>query len=365
MVCPCPTEWSGLADRQVEADVKDVDRIAASIQQNKINPIFVTSDQADVTPYPVAKLSTIFGLPGNKPESVEVFSHDKSKMYQFASDQGIPVPPFRRAASVDDVLDFIKAHGLPVVIKPADCSSTKGFAIINRQNLDKLPELIRNCLSFSFWKLNYFIVQKYVTGLEITVEGVCSGGKHRSLTTSRKVHFRPGVASSLDYPSNLSEPLLRRVCEANDRFVHYSGLNLGITHAEYMIDGDNFWLIEIAARGGGLGISSRVVPLVTGVVPYDILYKSLCSKTVDLNNLQVAQNPTRLQFFEFDNREKLPPIESVLEIPGVNYFTYNQRLYGNFRPAMSGSDRHAMGVFTGETQSEIDKSIAKAKSLLI
>ena len=67
----------------------------------------------------------------------------------------------------------------------------------------------------------------------------------------------------------------------NDRFVNLSGLTAGcLTHAEYKYEDGVFYLIEIAARGGGNLISSHIVPIMSGVDNYRCLLNT-CTGAAD------------------------------------------------------------------------------------
>ena len=50
----------------------------------------------------------------------------------------------------------------------------------------------------------------------------------------------------------------------NKRILTGVGLSRGLSHGEYIISNGQVYLIEIAARGGGVYISSDIIPLMTG-----------------------------------------------------------------------------------------------------
>ena len=52
-----------------------------------------------------------------------------------------------------------------------------------------------------------------------------------------------------------------KLARLNSDMVETMGLPFGITHAEYKYYNGEFYLIEIAARGGGTRISSDIVPI--------------------------------------------------------------------------------------------------------
>ena len=78
------------------------------------------------------------------------------------------------------------------------------------------------------------------------------------------------------------------------------GLPFGLTHAEYKFDKGKFYLIEIAARGGGSNISATIAPYMSGIDSNAALIKMASGETVD--RLEAKTIPSRcscLEFFDF------------------------------------------------------------------
>lgn len=352
IVNPFETETTAQADLWIKRDVKDVEGIAADLRERGLRPTFVTSDQSDGCTLPMARLCEALGLRGNRPEAVNLFTN-KILMYKHAAAHGLPVPPFAAAFTAQDVRDFGGEHGLPIIIKPADATASRGFTKI--EDYDGLEEKVAACRHWS--KQDYFVVQKFALGREMSVEGFASGYRHKSLVASVKEHFRPGIASSLTYPAD--SPLLPCIFEANDRFVNKSGLEFGITHAEYMVDGKDFWFVEMGARGGGIGISSDVVPLATGVPLYDLYFRALRGETIDLDTIKPGRRlHVRLQFYEFPEGRvvSMAGVEKFqgLLLPGLHRFRYNFRVNDYLKPATTDSARHSMAIITGRTPEELE-----------
>ena len=57
-----------------------------------------------------------------------------------------------------------------------------------------------------------------------------------------------------------------------------------MAHGEYIIDGDEVYLIEIAARGGGVYISSDIIPLMTGFNSTDFIIDIATQRVVNTPN---------------------------------------------------------------------------------
>lgn len=349
VVNPIATETTDLADYHIKADVSDLDEINRHLKELK--PLFITSDQSDISTMTVARLCKQWGVPGNSPDVVERFT-DKFVMHSFGKSIGVPVPNTMLALCPDDVRKFAERNGLPIIIKPADATNSRGFRKL--ESLSNIDEDFHFSKKFS--KSGHVIVQQFIAGkVQVTLDGVCSGGKHRTLATSRKgEYFKPGLTSCVRYPSNLPLPLLNRIIADNDRYVESAGMNFGITHGEYIVDGDDYCLIEIAGRGAGAGITDKITPWVSGIHPYDVLYASLIGEVVDVKSLLLCQRPGILQFYHEDKMVNCDAAkaERIAKIPGVAMFQFDFRSHQFAVDAYN--PRHTMGIYLADSEVQLD-----------
>lgn len=88
--------------------------------------------------------------------------------------------------------------------------------------------------------------------------------------------FIPNATVFVDAKSAKSN-LEERLKNTNKRLVEGFGLNFGITHGEYIysLEEDKIYLVEIAARGGGVFISSDLIPAACGINADDLLVRDV------------------------------------------------------------------------------------------
>ena len=158
---------------------------------------------------------------------------------------------------------------------------------------------LQDALRYSFTQKA--ILERFVNGYEITVEGFCSNGRHQVLAMSRKKHFKTGVASCLTYPGDIPTDIRRKIIDYDNLYVEQSGLKFGPTHAEYIVDDTTgaFWLVEIACRGGGTLISSDIVKWVSGFDVQNAYIRSLEGEIIDIKSIVPKDRVAELHFFEF------------------------------------------------------------------
>ena len=350
-----------LADGHILADVRDLDSIKNALSTCPVKDwAFVISDQSDVAMLNVANISSFLELPGNDPEVVLLFTN-KFKMREFAQAIGVPVPKFETIQSSIGLDQFIQKVNLPVMIKPADSQSSRGIFKLNpTDSITLLDQAFNDCKGQT--PLDYVLVEEFFEGTELTVEGFCNNGKHRSIAISKKKHFRVGIASDLCYPADISEEILDKISKANDLFVEKSGLSFGITHSEYLVDmkTGNFILVEIACRGGGSLISSHIAPWVSGWPSYEFLYQSLMGQAVEIKKRPLLNRSAILHFFEFPNGtiEKIEGVDKIKEMPQVLRFQLDFEVGTRIQSASDDRSRQGFVVLLTDNQSELDCALA-------
>jgi biotin carboxylase len=356
-----------IADGQIVADVRDLESIKLALSNFEIkNWAFVVSDQSDVAMLNVANISSFLGLPGNDPEVVLLFTN-KFKMREFASQIGVPVPKFETIQHLEELIGFLQAVKRSVMLKPADSQSSRGIFKLNPSDFKAtLETAFRECKSQT--PLDYVLVEEFFEGIELTVEGFCNQGKHRSIAISKKKHFRVGIASDLCYPADIEEEILQKITKANDLFVEKSGLSFGITHAEYLVDlktGD-FILVEIACRGGGSLISSHIAPWVSGWPSYEFLYKSLLGEAVEVKNRPLLHRSAILHFFEFPNGtvQSIDGVEKIMEFKQVLRFQLDFEVGTKIQSASDDRSRQGFVILLTENQEELNQLLARINEML-
>jgi len=273
---------------------------------------------------------------------------DKTKMYHHALLQNIPTPRHKELPQFEE-----QPFAPPFIIKPINSTSSRGFFKCE----SKLAEE-QFASSKAFGDV---LAQEFVEGVEITLEGICQNYKHTTVATSRKTHFRPGIASSLKYPADIPAPLLAKIVSDNNRFVDTSGYEFGITHAEYLvnIEQNKYWFVEIAGRGGGCGISSHIIKAVSGNNVFDVYTKMLLGET---STIKTEHNQCILQFFEFlpnNNKINLKEMrEKIEKNPNILLFKFNFLDHQYLKPAITDQDRHALVISTN------DEAIEEARKIL-
>src|SRR3977135_218606 len=110
------------------------------------------------------------------------------------------------------------------------------------------------------------IVEGYIPGREVAVEGLLSDGEYRVLGIFDKADPLEGPffeETIYVTPSRLSERQLREIERCAMDAVRALGLSHGPVHAEFRIDNEGVWPLEVAPRPIG-GLCARALRFLSG-----------------------------------------------------------------------------------------------------
>jgi len=352
-----------IADQHVKCDVRDFEGIVSGIGVQSFD--LVTTDQSDIAVETVAALAKHLGVRGMDPDVIRKFTN-KFESRKFAASIGVPVPEFGIAHNLVEVEQQVERIGLPIILKPVDSQSSRGIFLVDETNKGELAALVPQ--SFKESRADHILVEQFFIGTELTVEGICSGGKHKTLAISEKKHFRTGIASDLTYPARIPERAKEAIVAFNDKYVEASGLEFGITHAEYLYNRDTgaMCLVEIACRGGGTLISSHITNWVADVNVYEMQVANLEGKTTDVKSLQPRERAAVLHFFEFPNGvvEKISGLDDIRATPGVAMVKVDFEEGSTIRAANDDRSRQGFVIVFADDRKQLEERLQQVIDVL-
>ncbi len=283
----------------------------------KYMPDAVISDQSDIAVPTVAYVNEKLGLRGIGTERAKIFTN-KYAMREHCKKHGFHIPDYKLCETLEEAETFLQKYK-KIIIKPLDSQSSRGvFTICSKE---ELKEHFDEAMEYSN-TVQAILTEEYIGGDEFTIDGVCVEGIHYPLCVSIKQQYEhnPNISRAL-YFSHYSEKYdYDKLRETNKKMVESIGLPFGLTHAEYKFDKGNFYLIEMAARGGGSNLSSKIVPAMSGVDNYEFLIRSALGQPLDTAVLEQASKDRNravaMRFFDFGAGK-------VKSIEGVDYPKYN------------------------------------------
>ena len=255
------------ADRCLVSNIFDKDRVIEFGRAQKIDAVM--SDECDIAMNLIAELGSTFHVPTLDEGTAALFT-DKFLMREFSKLHGLKYPEYKYCNRVEDAVSLLNDIKRPIIIKPLDSNASHG--VFKCATEEEVRKHFDESMSFSRVEKSV-LAERFIMGTEFTIDGVKTPHGHYTMAISEKKHFahNESIANELlfsHFNPNYDYDKLRA---ANDAFVMNSNLQFGFTHAEYKYEDGDFYLIEIAARGGGNMISSCITQFMTGYDTYRYL----------------------------------------------------------------------------------------------
>jgi biotin carboxylase len=233
----------------------------------RVDAVLAVGDRPTVT---AAYVARGLGLPHNHPASVEA-CRSKLRMREVLREAGIAVPWFRAVP-----LDLIPEPALlgiryPCVLKPISLSASQGVVRANnREEFLAGAARVKQLLASPEIRatrepnLDQMLVEGYLEGGEVAAEGLLIDGKLRVLAIFDKPdplegpYFEETIYVT---PSRLSTAQQSAIEKSFSDAVRALGLAHGPVHAEFRLNEQGVWPIEVAARPIG-GLCARALRFV-------------------------------------------------------------------------------------------------------
>lgn len=259
------------ADGAVPLHFDDAENAASDLvmavrraQVEKTAAILALGDRQTAT---AAHAARQLDLAYNSPESVEN-CRSKLRQREVLQKGGLPVPDFFAFALAEPMDSVLERVAFPCVLKPLRLSASQGvIRTDNAAEFGAAVERISRLLASPELQvtreadLDRLLVERYVPGTEVALEGVLDGGQLRVLALFDKPDPLEGPyfeESIYVTPSHLPDPVQEQISTCAAKCVRALGLTEGPVHAEFRVNDQGPWVLEVAPRPIG-GLCSRVL----------------------------------------------------------------------------------------------------------
>ena len=314
----------------------------------------------------------------NTPEAVSL-TRDKGAMRAAFEAAGVPQPAFEIVPGGDPaaVAGASERLGLPVVVKPVSLSGSRGVIRANSPiEASRAAEWIRRILvDADEPPYSPLLVECFVPGPEVAVEGICQGGEPAIITVFDKPdpldgpYFEETLYIS---PSRLPPESLEAVNEATRDAVKALGLAEGPFHAELRVPGalrpsdpglGTVKVLEVAARTIG-GRCSKAMMLEDGSSLEELVIARAIGAPSPPPRLAGPCGILMIPIPRSGTLEAVDGLEDVRAVGGITGVEITIPLGRHVR-ALPEGDRYLGFVFAaGTTHASVEQSLRAAKSLL-
>lgn len=354
-----------LADKVYYVDIFNREEVLRIAKEERIDAVI--SDQNDLMMPTVAYVAENLSLPGNNFSQVESYCN-KNIFRENCDKIGIPVPKHVGVSFVE-VPEQFKDVPFPWMIKPEDSQSSIGVTKVN--SIKEYYFAVKKALELS--RNKRAIVEEFFVGDEIVVEGFIYKGKYYNLGFADRRYFDlPNIfiPSQTIFPSTVSEDIKERCVEYEHLMCKYISPSFAIVHSEYLVNKETgeIRIVESALRGGGVYISSHLVPLSCGVDINSFLLDCALGIEADFKTIYEAKQEKSSAYICF-----YLPLGVVKVIAGIEEIRQLSCVHKCDLEVAVGQETHEMTykgqrlgpiIISGESRENVEKEILNIQDIL-
>jgi biotin carboxylase len=290
-------ESKDAADIFCNVDPKNFQTVLEIARTYQIKGVF--SDQNDYCIEALAYINKEMNFLGNSVESSRLATNKLSQKKYLSKISPELIPQFWIFNTKETLEEFVSENPeKDFVLKPTNSQGSRGVIKINSRNIPKIEES-------QFYNTNgkvEYLVEEYIGGYEFSVESIIVEGEIFDLLITRKYHYEKNDCLDQEntYLDDIPEEIQKALLEANSKVIKGLNLYFGLTHSEYKFYNGHVFLMEAAARGGGGGISSEIIPFMTDFDPMNYLIKYSIGMSRSKPRIQRKNNFCIMRFFNWE-----------------------------------------------------------------
>jgi len=318
------------------------------------------------------------GLHFNHPAAVEA-CRSKLRMREVFRDAGLRVPWFRHFPIDPAPEPAFFGISYPCVLKPLSLSASQGVVRANdRQEFLAAAARVRRLLESPEIRatrepnLDQMLVEGYIPGREVAVEGLLTDGALRALAIFDKPdplegpYFEETIYVT---PSRLPESQQHAVLQCARDAARALGLSHGPIHVEFRINEAGVWPLEVAPRPIG-GLCARALRFSSGEAPEPIgLEELLLRHALELPGCDspregFASGVLMIPVPKSGMLEGVTGEDAARSTPGVTELIITARLHDYIAAWPEGSSYLGFLFARGSAPEEVELAIRRAHEKL-
>jgi biotin carboxylase len=314
-----------------------------------------------------AQLAERLGLRFHSAEAARAAANKLLARERFRA-SGMLVPEFRRMTLADAAITKVK---FPCVLKPLDSSASRGVIRANNQT-EFRTAAERITRMQTHMQQGDILVEDYIPGRELALEGVVTAGKLQTLALFDKPDPLEGPffeETIYVTPSLQPADVQRRIRETAQAAVTALGLRDGPVHAEMRVNEEGIWILEAAARPIG-GLCARVLRFgASYCTPYctmeQLLLRHALGEDVSRATLEPgAHGVMMIPIPHAGVYRGVRGLEEARRVPGVEDIVITAKEGQEMLPLPEGSAYLGFLFFRGASADTVEKGLREAHQCL-
>lgn len=367
-VVDAPGPYEGERDGTLYLDFHELESAATAIvdvaRRQPVSALLAVDDGGTLL---AARAGAALGLPHNDPDAAEA-ARDKYRMRQLFAARGIPVPAFRRFTTADDPAQVAAAVSFPAVVKPLRRSGSQG--VIRADNPAELRAAIarlRPILADDGRPGPHpFLVEDYLPGVEVALEGLIDDGRLHVLALFDKPDPLEGPffeETIYVTPSRLPGATQAAIAAATESAATALGLRRGPIHAELRVNDAGPWLLEIAGRSIG-GLCSRTLRFGVSVSLEELILRQAIGLPLETERETVARGVMMIPIPAAGLLRGYRGVAAAESLPGIESVEITAPLHNQLIPLPEGSSYLGFIFARGEDPAAVEAALRRAHACL-
>jgi biotin carboxylase len=349
------------------ADVSaSADRLLQRLGEQTLAAVLAVDDSGALL---AAEIAARLGLPHNHPQAAQA-ARDKHLMRQMLQAGGVRSPWFLALPchlSLEQIAQRVEeAGGFPCVVKPVDLNGSRG--VIRANDLAELRHAVTRLLNLiGRSSAKRFLVEGYIPGVEVALEGMLDGGALRVLALFDKPDPLEGPffeETLYVTPSRLPVATQEEIARTTAQAAQALGLHTGPIHAELRINEQGAWIVEIAGRSIG-GLCSRTLRFGTDASLEELIVRQAAG--LPLSSTEREAQAGGVMMIPIPGPGILRGVTGVEEaeaLPGIESITITAHLDNPLVPLPEGESYLGFIFARGQTPEAVEAALRQAHARL-
>lgn len=372
-------EAVGIKDADEFLCISTIDKDAVLEAARQFQPDYIITSTSDMPVRTVAYVNEQLGKKNDIEYEDAICATDKAAMRRRMEKCGVPIPKFCVVSTKQEYLEKVNAFGRRFVCKPADNAASRGVVLVD---LDELlektvseKEVEKKLLEIYLYTKEYarsgeVLLEEFMEGPEVSVESFTVDGKTHIITITDKMvtEIPYFVETGHTEPSRLPCDVQDDIRKVATAAISAVGIKNGPSHTEIKVTKDGAKLVEIAARLGGDFITSRLVPLSTGVDLIDCCISSTLGDEVKWKS--TMQGGSAIRFLhsaiedgtadDYGTIKDITGINEAANMPGVTEIAIYKKIGDKAMSLKNSGDRWGHVIATGKDANEAARNAENA-----
>ena len=316
----------------------------------------------------------IFGIPANSPAATDI-CRSKLRQRETLAAAGLPVPEFFAFSLDENLSSILPRVKFPCVVKPLALAASQGVVRANSAGeFESAVERIRGLLDSPEIQalrepgLDRLLVESYIPGKEVAIEGLLTNGRLRVLAIFDKPdplegpYFEETIYVT---PSRLPRETQAAIEDCAARMVRALGLTTGPLHAEFRVNERGPWVLEAAPRPIG-GLCSRALRFGPKKMSLEelLIRHALQMEGSNLEREVAASGVMMIPVPRSGIFEDVEGIEAAERVAGVEEIRITARLHDFVAAWPEGSSYLGFIFARAETPEDAERALRRAHAEL-